>query len=790
MASKDLSYKIGVDSSQGVSGVKQFSRAVQDELRKVDSEFDETASSGEKVAAVLSAMAKDLDVELDRAAQAAEALSRALGPELAGKADVGSLVGDLQRMGLTFEDIVTDADKLAGALKELDQVQVKGIESGLGGVKTKVGELDDASRGAKSALANMIGNASQDLGALSGVAGSAGVAIGQMAEYAADARLSGQGFGSVLKSMAGVAAPIAGIAVATKLIGDHMADVAATEAFNRERVDGFADAMADATVTAEELRDVLSGEEEFGIFARVDENTQNLDENVQRTLGTFDEFMKRLRDPRGVEKYAQDILDSAEAAGLSKQQHNELEDAVKAAMDGEVDGVTVLKASNAGMEDQVLTLVALASARKGTAEGATEAAFREEFYGDTVKDTTDATNEAADATKGYNTELRETGTTVSEAIVKAREWKATLDEAKVSAGGMMDKFDASRVDAVTSSLGEFLEARQPGVDWLDTLGETKTAFKDIFSAIKENEGAIPDIFEVGTEKGRDFRDSIGEASSAVNEQLLGALENAGGNFQKVREQANQLRQEMIKRIELRTGLSMDVPAEKTKILGLVNAVVPPKRQVEVGIAVAKEDLQKLKADLAIEQLQALLPATALQLQVDLAEGDITPAEAAATAQKVLTDNGLEVDLGVNTKKADENLVTFAEKERTALLGVKPTGLADTNADIQAGPNGDGWPGIRVPVIPVLPNGSPYPTGGGAGSAFPSMAPTAFGAPTAATTTGTSMAPLMIPVAPQSQPQEVHLHTHLNAAVIGGPFDVDRAVEDSMRRVARLMPKIP
>ena len=54
------------------------------------------------MATVLSQMAKDLDDELGRAAQAADALATALGPELAAKADVGSIVGDLQRMGLTL----------------------------------------------------------------------------------------------------------------------------------------------------------------------------------------------------------------------------------------------------------------------------------------------------------------------------------------------------------------------------------------------------------------------------------------------------------------------------------------------------------------------------------------------------------------------------------------------------------------------------------------------------------------------------------------------------------------
>src|SRR5262245_33720785 len=120
MAGKKLEYQIGVDSTQGQKGVKDFSRAVQQELRKVEDDFDDTASAGEKVATVLSTMARDLDDELGRAATAADALSQALGPELTAKSDVGSIVGNLQRMGLSFEDITADADKLAASLKQMD----------------------------------------------------------------------------------------------------------------------------------------------------------------------------------------------------------------------------------------------------------------------------------------------------------------------------------------------------------------------------------------------------------------------------------------------------------------------------------------------------------------------------------------------------------------------------------------------------------------------------------------------------------------------------------------------
>ena len=63
-------------------------------------------------------------------------------------------------------------------------------------------------------MANMVGNTAQDVGTLGGVAGSTGVAIGQMAEYMADAAFNGEKLGSVALNFAKVAGPILAIGAA------------------------------------------------------------------------------------------------------------------------------------------------------------------------------------------------------------------------------------------------------------------------------------------------------------------------------------------------------------------------------------------------------------------------------------------------------------------------------------------------------------------------------------------------------------------------------------------------
>ena len=265
------------------------------------------------MATVLSAMAKDLDTELDRAAQAADALATALGPELAGKADVGQIVGDLQRMGLTFEEIVADADKLAASLKEMDQVQMKGLDSGLGGVKTKFGEIDDSVRGSRSVLANMIGNATQDLGALAGVAGSAGVAIGQMGEYMADATLNGQGLRSVVGDFVKVAGPVAAltaaIGVTSAVIGEFRRESEEAE----KRTKALGDAMKDSADDSLGFAEVLREDEEA---------LRSFTAATNDPLGTFgvgvDKLLEKIPLVGGVFTDAEaDIISAMGRAGVS-----------------------------------------------------------------------------------------------------------------------------------------------------------------------------------------------------------------------------------------------------------------------------------------------------------------------------------------------------------------------------------------------------------------------------------------------------------------------------------------
>ena len=111
-------------------------------MKEVNFANEDTATSAQKLARAYSQLATDLEKEMKDAARAADLLGDALGPEIASRANLDSIVQNLRNMGLTFEEITTDVDVLATALKDLDRVQVQGPARGLE-------EIDEGARKAK-----------------------------------------------------------------------------------------------------------------------------------------------------------------------------------------------------------------------------------------------------------------------------------------------------------------------------------------------------------------------------------------------------------------------------------------------------------------------------------------------------------------------------------------------------------------------------------------------------------------------------------------------------------------
>lgn len=116
------------------------------------------------------------------------------------------------------------------------------------GVK-RLGSESDQTR---SVMANMVGNTTQDLGALGGVAGSAGMAIGQLGEYATEGNVSMAGLASTAVPMAGLALVSAAASKAMQIFADRAKQSADdTKAWQKAMTDGGSAAANMATHLAD-----------------------------------------------------------------------------------------------------------------------------------------------------------------------------------------------------------------------------------------------------------------------------------------------------------------------------------------------------------------------------------------------------------------------------------------------------------------------------------------------------------------------------------------------------------
>lgn len=174
--------------------------------------------------------------------------------------------------------------------------------------------VDDIGRSAgssRSALANMVGNSSQDFAELTGVAGSLGVAIGQIGEYSADAAFEGEGLRSVMRNMGAVVVPVAGLAGAMFVLSQG-----AKQAASRTRE--LEEATEDLTSATDEQ--VLSTWNQLFLRAALDGKA-------------LDDQLKELAETNLIG--ARRMLDVTEAAGATTEQTRLLREAIADAERGQ-----------------------------------------------------------------------------------------------------------------------------------------------------------------------------------------------------------------------------------------------------------------------------------------------------------------------------------------------------------------------------------------------------------------------------------------------------------------------
>lgn len=301
MANRDLTYLISFDAeSGGLDGaseeIDRITKALDDidssavdidvDSRELEDATDEVEDLGDELRR-MERQRVEIDVDGDE-------VERAASDVLALQAELDEFSAEQFRidMELDLEESQARLRELADQLQELEefdmpgvraevlsefgevQQRVEGLEQdlrdldaaadsvGSGSGLTELGEsaerasqgvgtLRDRSDQSRSVLANMAGNAAQDLGELGGAAGTAGIAISQMVEYAVDGNIA-------LRNFASIVGPMAAIGGATLAITSGFRAVSEVLGRSAENVEALNEQMDGLDVTASDLLQMFS----------------------------------------------------------------------------------------------------------------------------------------------------------------------------------------------------------------------------------------------------------------------------------------------------------------------------------------------------------------------------------------------------------------------------------------------------------------------------------------------------------------------------------------------------
>jgi hypothetical protein len=481
----------------------------QDKVDKLEKQLDEL--SGEKVEIPIEAddqATRDIDdlmAKVDKlGGEPAQILLASNAAQITN--EIADLIIDIDKLDSSDPTIdmkiervgqlTGDLDKIQAKVKEIDGMRVSpqiDTTPAVGGID----RISDSARGANSALANMIGNAGQDVGALGGIAGSAGVAIGQMAEYAADATLGGERLGSALKSMVAVAGPIAVLAAALQAVTGAMAESKAEAEAARKLTEDLGTAMRetgdDAVGLANAIRENIPALRDWttesllgtGILGEMAVEANRLGKNIP--------ILGKLFQDLGV-----DVVGAMNDAGLSIFQFG---DAVQGS-DADFQAFLQL------LDDFKLAGLITSDQYKGLTDAANS-------YRDSVLD-------AKEAQKLFNVNQAEANSLFKEFLTQeaplesfTSHWKTLMDDMRD--GSIDSKAAADAINFLTDALGkqpeEIIAIAQAGLD--DEYAAQAKAADEAKRAVDENNEKMREAYAAQ----RQFADAVGLANAGLAEAV-------------------------------------------------------------------------------------------------------------------------------------------------------------------------------------------------------------------------------------------------------------------------------
>lgn len=611
-----------------------------------------------------------LNLEARATAVAAEELGRALGPELAARADMTAVVSELKALGLTAEQVTTNADELAAKLKEVDSPDLGGkLGQALGTARGETEKLADSARGANSAMANMIGNSVQDLGALGGVAGSAGVALGQMAEYAADAKLGGEGLASSLGSMAKVAGPIAGLAFAMQLMGDAMAAAQASRAFDAANTQQYFDALREGTSIVSSFNDEIreTGELQYrsqtgGGFLGMFSSTKDLLPILERTNTEVRDFNQ--------------IVDEYVAAGDGSAEANDRwREALEARGVSELDAIAIVKAANQEADARVAATERQQRSAEALGTTVEDLAAAEELAAGVTKAMALAQEEQARAAEEQRRAMEQTALAAQEyaTIVRGNDWgRSTLEGATAGAQAFADA--------------------QFGL--VNIASEAEAAYDALNAAIEANGYT----FDLNTDAGRANSAALQDLYQSTIPAMAKAYADAGGDLSTFAANMDGVRQGVMAQLREETSLTEDQIVDLVNQMGLIPENTRSQFEMmgvedaNAKLALLSGVLGSLPADVQRQVTLSILagdPQAALDA-IQSAVGAAPPVEVPSAADMTGAASDVEgwatgdqpeatVPVGTDLGKAETDTAGFRRRTETT-VPVVPV-QANTNAAV-------------------------------------------------------------------------------------------------------------
>jgi hypothetical protein len=651
-----------------------------------------------KIDQALSAL-QELAEDTIKAQTAAEALGTALGPELSGKVDINQLVVGFEKAGLSLDEITAKADELATGLRDVDQsAGLDNVSARAKAAADDTDKLTHSAQGANSALANMIGNSAQDLGQLGGLAGSAGVAIGQMAEYAADAVLETESLGSALKSMVAVAGPIAALTLIvgtiTGLIGQQQAAAAAAA----ERTKQFGDAMNSASDDAEGLADSLRKNSEQltefdadatgfgggvleglakvgkavpllgGLIGDTGQDFQDLVTIMNASGVSIYDFSQALQDGGKVgSDFERQIRAAANAGKITDDQYAAMSDALRKYSKSVADANAQQKLFNVDQKEANAILGDLTTQADPLSKmGSTW----QTLFADMADGSID-TKAAADAVNQLAAGLGLS----QEQVIKfaqqhlADDLKAQAEAAEQAAQAAQDyatvlassDWGASTVNAAVAGYQQ-LAAAQFGLT--DINSAVQASYDDLSESVKKNGFT----FDVTTQKGRDNQKQLEGLYQTLLPQLSAAFADSGGSIDTFGAKMDDLRSQVFQQLDTQTGLTKDQINEVISRLGVFDGSTYSSTFQLLGTEDATTKLGLLSG-----VISSLPPVTQKQVALDIIAGD--PAAAVQHIQDAVSGGPQPTtSLGVDTNPAFAGLAQWSK----AAAGTTATTTTDTD----------------------------------------------------------------------------------------------------------------